>query len=180
MKSTLVCLSFITVLLPAQLNAESYLEPALPTRAIAFIKPPRLLSTSATSNNTSAPATYYFTIALPPDAREPLQKITIKQVSGGQAIRFNLKRTQVFAGKPGQFSALLPSQATTDQSTLVITLTPPIAPGTTFTLALRPLRNPDSEGTYFLEVSAFPAGNHVNSQSLGFGRFQFQRSNGVE
>lgn len=180
MKFFSVYLSFISLLSPVEMIVQADVEPALPSRPISFMNPPRLLKTSTTSNNINAPALYFLTIAHPPDAREPIQKITIQQVSGGQSIQFNLRRTQVYEGRREQQNTLLPSQMTAKRNTLTISLTPPISPGTIFTVVLNPVRNPDSEGTYFFGVTAFPLGANVDSQFLGFGRFQFQRSTGVE
>lgn len=180
MKFFSVCLSLVSILAPVKFIAQLDLDSIPPTRPIAFINPPRLLYTGTTSNNVSAPATYYFTITHPPDAQEPIYKITIKQLSGEQTIQFNLNRTQVFMGKQAQLSQLIPAQVTKEQRKLTIIVNSPISPGTTFTLALRPTRNPDSEGTYFLGVTAFPAGENVDSQFLGFGRLQFHDSNGAE
>lgn len=177
MKSIFLNMAMVSAFIPIAWSMPLSLEPIRP---ISFINPPRLLSTSTTSNNTSAPATYYFTITLPPDAQELLQKITVKQVDGGQPIRFNLHQTRVYAGKREQLHTMIPSQTAIAQNALTITLVPPLPPGRTFTLAVRPIRNPDAEGTYFLGVTAFPKGNNVESQFLGFGRFQFQRSNGAE
>lgn len=147
-------------------------------QVVYFVNPPRLISTATTSNKVSAPAIYYFTIAIPEDAGEPLQQIRLKQVSGGQVIRYNLQRTQAFEGVRSQLGATLPLQVTSDDqdSTLSVIFTPPLAPGRTLTLALRPGRNPDAEGVYFLGVSVIPAGENVSSQFIGFGRFQFRRS----
>ena len=55
----------------------------------------------------------------------------------------------------------------------------PIPPGTTFTVRLKPKRNPDLGGVYLFGVTAFPWGEKPDGLYLGAGRLQFyQGDNG--
>ncbi|PLZ51845.1 hypothetical protein CBP15_14065, partial [Fischerella thermalis WC442] len=67
---------------------------------VYFVQPPSLEGAITTYKTTYAwGATYYFTINLPENAGEPLQKITINQHQGVDRVRFDLEDTVVFEGK---------------------------------------------------------------------------------
>jgi Protein of unknown function (DUF2808) len=123
-------------------------------------------------------ATYYFTVSLPENAAEPLQQITINQHEGVDYIRFDLKNSFAFEGtrsRKGQRVGL--KDTTSDRKTQTVSLIfdPPISPGKTITIGLKPWQNPTVEGVYLFGVTAFPAGEKSHSQFLGFGRLQFYR-----
>ncbi|MBD2357555.1 DUF2808 domain-containing protein [Tolypothrix sp. FACHB-123] len=144
---------------------------------VYFASPPRLLGASTTFNEVYVwGATYYFTLSLPENAGEPLQKITINQREGVDYIRFNLKKSFAFEGtssREGQKLGL--KEANSDRKTQTVTLTfdPPVAPGKTITIALQPQQNPSVSGVYLFGVTAFPAGEKSHGQFLGFGRLHF-------
>lgn len=147
---------------------------------IYFNHPPRLMSAITTRDTANAwNAKYYFTLTVPENAGEPLQDIAIAQHDGIDDIRFNLDKTEAFAGtyrdKQSPFNI---SQVTQNEETNAVSvrLDPPVPPGTTVTIALHALRNPRSSGIYQFGVTAFPAGDKIYGQFLGFGRLHFYRN----
>jgi len=144
---------------------------------VYFVQPPSLVEAVTTYKDIYVTgATYYFTIYLPPNAGEPLQQITFNQHEGVDRIDFDLKATSVFEGNrshTGQKLAL--KDATSDRKTRTVTLTfdPPVSPGRTITIALKPEQNPSVSGVYLFGVTAFPPGEKAHGQFLGYGRLQF-------
>jgi hypothetical protein len=127
-------------------------------------------------------ATYYFTVSLPENAGEPLQKITINQREGVDHIRFDLKNSIAFEGTRSRRDERIGlKDVTSDRKTRTVSLMfdSPISPGKTVTIGLKPWQNPTSAGVYLFGVTAFPQGEKTHSQFLGFGRLHFynQRSN---
>jgi len=144
---------------------------------VYFVQPPRLLKATTTQSATYAwGATYYFTLDLPENAGEPLRRVTIAQREGIDALRYDLKDTQAFVGEPrGKRQAVALSEVIGDRKTRTVSVRfdPPIAPGQTVTVGLRPVRNPNIGGVYLFGVTAFPEGQKAHGQFLGFGRLQF-------
>jgi hypothetical protein len=148
-----------------------------------FTQPPRLVNAVPTFSRAEMPGvTYYFTLSLPENAGEPLQRITIAQNSGGSYPKFGLRDSEAFEGthrRPGAKISL--GEVTEDRENRVVSVVfdPPVNPGKTVTIALAPVRNPDMKGTYLFGVTAFPVGDNPNGQFLGFGRFQIRRVRGT-
>lgn len=151
---------------PVEINGRNY-----------FVGQPRLVSASTTFNTVWAmSATYYFTITLPEDASVPLERVTINLKEGGDFPRFFLKETTAFVGKSRREQAKLTlGEVTRDEQTqtLSITFDPPVSPGKTITIALRPVYNPRYSGVYLFGVTAYPVGENSYGQFLGYGRLQF-------
>jgi len=149
---------------------------------VYFVQPPSLVGASTTFNDACVwSATYYFTVNLPENAGEPLQRVTINQYEGTEDIDFRLRETRAFEGTKRKKGENIPIQEVTRDDktrTISVTFAPPIAPGKTVTIALDPVNNPCFGGIYLFGVTAFPPGEKVHGQFLGFGRLQFyQRSN---
>jgi hypothetical protein len=152
---------------------------------VYFEKPPSLVDYATTRNTTFAPnPTYYFTVTLPPDAGEPLQRITVEQRDSrthARRVDYRLSDTDAFVGtrrERGDRLSLGSVAYDRDTQTLAVTFDPPVPPGTTATLALRPRRNPQLDGTYLFRVVAFPPepdNGSAHGQFLGFGRLHFER-----
>lgn len=144
---------------------------------VNFVGVPRLEEASTTFNQTYVwGATYYFTISIPEDAGEPLQRIAIAQTEGSDDIEFDLRESRAYEGTRrhrGNAIALLAATPKNNRQTLEITFDPPVSPGKTVTIALQPLQNPRYGGVYLFGVTAFPAGEKVRGQFLGFGRLHF-------
>jgi Protein of unknown function (DUF2808) len=151
---------------------------------VYFVQPPKLVEATTTYKETNFwGGTYYFTINLPENAGESLQKVTIAQREGTENIRYHLDRTRAFVATGDAYGGLRLRKGvqltlgavTSDRKTRTITVNfdPPATPGQTITIALRPVSNPSFSGVYLLGVTAFPVGEKSHGQFLGFARFQF-------
>ncbi|MEH1785656.1 MAG: DUF2808 domain-containing protein [Nostoc sp.] len=151
---------------------------------VYFVQPPKLVKATTTYNDVNVlSATYYFTINVPENAGESLQKVTIAQKEGSENIRYNLDDTRAFVGTRDACGRLRLRKETQlklgpvtndrDTRTVSVNFDPPVTPGQTITIALRPVSNPSFSGVYLLGVTAFPVGEKSHGQFLGFGRFQF-------
>lgn len=141
-----------------------------------FEQPPRLEGATATQKTAYFwGSTYYFTLTVPDNAGEPLQKVVITPEPGPDRARFNLKKTEAFerVGK-GPRTKLAIKEVTADPKTRAISVIfdPPAAPGRTVTIGLYANRNPDVGGVYLYGVTAFPIGEQTYGQFLGYGRIQ--------
>jgi Protein of unknown function (DUF2808) len=152
----------------------------LPAKAVRFSDGtvhfsgvPLLGKVSTTDNQARAwSATYFFAIQIPANASEPLGRVVLQQTEGVESIDYNLKQTYAYVnGDRHQKTALQATQP--DEKTLILDFNPPVPPGTTLTLAVRPDRNPRIGGVYLFGVTAFPAGEKASSQFVGYGRLQF-------
>lgn len=145
---------------------------------IQFIQPPQLVKARVTDISPGVPASYYFTINLPPSAGEPLQRVILTQQQGKEDLAFNLKRTRAETEAEQELKL---AEVTSDRQrkTVSIAFNPPIPPGQTVNLRLRSVKNPQFGGVYLFKVTAYPAGEKVHGQFLGFGRFQFNSPAGV-
>ncbi|NJK46811.1 DUF2808 domain-containing protein [Candidatus Gracilibacteria bacterium] len=143
----------------------------------AFEKSPRLLNTVTTLNSIrSWGAKYYFTINLPENAGEAIAKVTIQQRRGSDEIDFYGDETFAFEGErsdKGEELSLGAANWDEENKTISLTFDPPISPGTTFTVGLKPKRNPDVGGIYLFGVTAFPRGKKPEGLYLGVGRLSF-------
>lgn len=145
-----------------------------------FTSPPRLVGSQSTQKYVYAWGAYYFfTLEVPPNAGEPLQRVTIAPQTSPDYIRFDLKRTEAFEGG-GRSGPKVPIQTVIyDEKTRGITVAfaPPIQPGRTITIALRAYENPSVGGVYLYGVTAYPgSGEPAYGQFLGFGRFNIYES----
>ena len=143
---------------------------------VHFSGVPLLGKVSTTDNQAQAwSATYLFTLQIPENSSEPLGRVVLQQTSGVDDIDFILKRTTAYVN--GNRRQAVPVQATREKDrTISLNFEPPVPPGTTVTLALRPDENPRTGGVYLFGVTAFPAGDNVSSQFIGYGRLQFYDS----
>lgn len=145
---------------------------------VAFVSPPRLSAASVTRNGADEPnATYYLTLDLPAEASVGLQRVKIRLAEGrAPSLHFDLEATAAFEGTRNDRGAALPLASVIedrDSQTVVIQFDPAVSPGRTLTLALRPNRNPREGGVYLFEVTAYPAGEQVQSYFAGYARLQF-------
>jgi len=147
---------------------------------VYFVRPPSLVRATTTTRTASASsATYYFTIQVPENAGEPLQRVTVVERDGNVSAReilFNPEDTEAFVGLPRARGANVPLGAVNFDSntqTIAVNFNPPVAPGTTVTIGLKPERNPQTGGVYLFGVTAFPQGQNPYGQFLGYGRIDF-------
>jgi Protein of unknown function (DUF2808) len=145
-----------------------------------FNQPPRLVEAATTFNDVNVwGATYYFTISVPDNAVEPLQKITLNQREGVDNIRYELNKTYAFEGTRRREGQRLTVQDVTyerSKRSVSMTFNPPVLPGKTVTVAMKPVQNPTVPGVYLFGVTAFPTGEKAYGQFLGYGRLQFYSS----
>ncbi|MHC0066265.1 DUF2808 domain-containing protein [Nostoc sp. UIC 10890] len=149
---------------------------------VYFVQPPKLVDATTTYKDVNVwGATYYFTINVPENAGESLQKVTITQKEGAENIRYDLNDTRAFVGTRNRKETQLQLGSVTNERktrTVIVNFDPPVIPGQTITIALRPVSNPSFSGVYLLGVTAFPVGEKSHGQFLGFGRFQFYNNRG--
>lgn len=147
---------------------------------VYFVQPPELVEATTTFKDINVwGATYYFTLNLPQTAGEPLQRVTINQHDGTSDIRFDLKDSRAFVGTRDRKGTKLKLGEVTrekDTKTVFVTFDPPVPPGKTITIGLRPVKNPMFSGIYLFGVTAFPQGEKSHGQFLGFGRLHFYDS----
>ena len=147
---------------------------------VAFAHPPKLLDAITTFRAARAwGAKYYFTLFLPETAEETVQKITVNLRQGADKINYQLDKTIAAVGTARDRTAEIAIADTSfdaETETVTVIFAEPISPGTTFTVGLRPERNPDLGGTYLFGVTAFPTGEKSQGIYLGSGRLQFDDS----
>ena len=178
MKISNLALAFLsTGLIISAFNIPVTKAVQFPNGRTAFNKSPLLRNAVTTFSGVRVwGATYYFTVELPANAGEPLEKVVIAQRQGQDDISFRLDKTVAYNGthrrKQEQLTLKNVSQ---DEETKAITIVfdKPIPPGTTFTVGLKPKRNPDFGGVYLFGVTAFPLGEKPDGLYLGAGRLQF-------
>ncbi|MCT7952620.1 DUF2808 domain-containing protein [Ancylothrix sp. C2] len=117
-----------------------------------------------------------FTLSVPADAGEALQRVTIAQGEGAERIRYDLEDTRAFRGRRDDLGRELRLGKATEEGeagSVSVVFSEPVEPGNMVTIALRPYQNPRYEGVYLFGVTAFPKGEKAFGQFLGFGRFHF-------
>ncbi|AIE74525.1 MULTISPECIES: DUF2808 domain-containing protein [unclassified Synechocystis] len=144
-----------------------------------FSRPPQLVDSITTFNAVSIPAAkYYFTIALPEQAGEPLDRVVFQQQPNPDPINFYPEQTFAFFGdrhNRGQEIALESVNWDKTAGKITVTFAQAIAPGTIITIGLKPWKNPDVPGVYQFRVFALPPGTNSQAMDLGVARFQFYR-----
>jgi len=177
-KFSMLCLnalSISTLMLGAFLPGFLLSQPAtaLDNRQVAFDSSPRLIRAAvATYPGIGALAQYQFTIAVPENAGKPLQAVKITQQENLERIRFDLSRSNAFAGErfAGGSAVSIASIGGSDSSNVnevTIVFDPPVQPGSSVTVALRGKR------PTWCGVTAFPVGENSVGSYLGSGRMAF-------
>jgi len=149
----------------------------------AFSYPLRLTDARTTRNRAGANnPTYYISFTFPVAAEEPLDKVVISLDEGRRdpTFTYRLDNIQAVANTPQGEQPLALGQVTEDADTKALTIefNPPVPPGNPVTLALRPDRNPRFEGVYLFGVTAFPVGDPVEPNFVGYARLSFYDPNG--
>lgn len=170
--------SFLTlgILLPVSLLTAPSQAVELGEGERAFEKGPRLIRTAATSNSSnSSTAKYQFTIKVPEDAGEALKAVRIQQ-KGFDSVEFKHAKSSAFkgdslaGGSNLSLAAIGGNDFESGEATIVFD--PPVEPGNTVTVSLKPKRNPFSGGVYQFGVTAFPTGENSRGLYLGSGRIR--------
>ena len=136
--------------------------------------------TTAFNNTQVIGATYYFTISLPQNAGEPMKKVTINQQQGVDRINFRLNKSIAVGTRSRRGDKIQIGEVTREKKarTVSITFDPPVSPGKTITIGLKPKQNPFTGGIYLFGVTAFPVGAKPHGQFMGFGRLYFYSNDG--
>lgn len=146
----------------------------LPSGQVAFDHPPRLITTAASFQTRRMPtAVYQFTLNLPEDAGEPLKAVSISQRESTDSVEFQSSKSRAFLGDSfasGPELTLSPVGGSTQSSEVTVVFDPPVQPGSTVTVAVKPKKNPFTAGIYLFGVTAFPEGEASRGQFLGYGR----------
>ncbi|MDJ0660117.1 MAG: DUF2808 domain-containing protein [Crocosphaera sp.] len=140
---------------------------------------PQLLDTVTTLSRIRVQgATYYFTVHLPMNVGESLQQLTLQQTQGLDTIYFYLDDTVAFEGRPVNRDNTLTIarvKRNLDNNKIAVIFDPPIPPGKTFTIAMKPKSNPEISGNYQFAITVYPAGENPQGLYLGLGRLNFNQ-----
>jgi Protein of unknown function (DUF2808) len=154
-----------------------------PDGTVAFESAVLLVNTHTTFSGIRVrQAVYYFDLELPADVGESLQKVVIKQRTGGDEIKFEPEKTKAYLGDHNDKQKQLNITTTYKETTGTVTVqfNKPIAPGNKLTIGLKPQRNPDLAGVYLFGVTAFPSGENPLGLYLGAGRLNFEQNDGFD
>ncbi len=182
--------SFVAFLVsapPARINLPESIElPELPEspevgspqETAYFTQTPRLVDYATTQKRTYVRgATYYFTISLPENAGAPIQQLNLEQRQGVDFLeRYHIEETRAFEGTRSDRGAKISLglvAADRKNRTIAVTFDPPVPPGKTVTVGLRPVFTPRTSGVYLLRATVFPPGKGARGITLGVARFQF-------
>lgn len=149
---------------------------------VAFERSPRLLEAWATFKRVRVRhVEYYFTVAVPADAGEPLKTVTIAQKPNLETIEFLLEDTLAYIGPSRRRGELVEiesvTQAEGEGGEIAVTLARPLEPGMAVTVGIVARRNPRFSGIYLFRVGALPRGERPLELSLGNGRLTFFDNN---
>ncbi|MBD2652464.1 DUF2808 domain-containing protein [Synechocystis sp. FACHB-383] len=151
----------------------------LPGGVLFFSSPPQLMDSATTFNAVSIPAAkYYFTISLPEQAGDPLDRVVFQQQPNPDPINFYPDQSFAFLGDRRHRGAQVALESVEwDRSTgkITVTFAQAISPGEIVTIGLKPWKNPDVPGVYQFRVFALPPGDNSQAMDLGVARFQFYR-----
>lgn len=139
-----------------------------------FRRSPRLIRSAATfRNRNNTAAKYQFTIEVPEDAGAALGAVKIQQKENVDTVVFNQNKNTAFvgdslAGGPALSLAAIGGASQPGEATIVFN--PPVEPGNTITVSVKPKRNPFTGGIYLFGITAYPAGESSQGMYLGSGR----------
>jgi hypothetical protein len=142
-----------------------------------FAHPPTLIRANALHQSAYAPSIYEFTITVPADAGAALKAVSVMQDRNVETIRFEHQSNKAFVGNRYAAGPEIPlaSVGGVDAApgTTTVVFEQPVQPGTTVTVAIDAKANPGFGGIYEFGVTAYPEGDQVKSQFLGYGRIAF-------
>jgi Protein of unknown function (DUF2808) len=129
------------------------------------------------------PASYQFTIQIPPTIKQSLARLTIDIPEDNAAFGMELPApSNILAFRPTDPESLLPhysaqnipTRITLKNRTVSIDFEPPLSPDQTVTIEFTKMRNPEQAGTYLLGIQALPSGEDKIQQFVGYGRLVFR------
>lgn len=147
---------------------------------VSFVQVPQLVAAKTFNKGTgSMIATYYFTVTVPSNAGESLQRLILQQTQGTSVIKYNLAATRAYLEQSGRPTVgIKAEQLPANAGSIALTFDPPITPGQTVTFSLVPVMNPSTAGVYLFSLTAFPQAERPNGQLLGLARLQFYNTGG--
>lgn len=147
---------------------------------VAFTGAPVLNGASASQTAAHFWGSWYaFTVTVPENAGEPLQKLTISQEENVSHARFDVSKTEAYEGtrrRSGERLSIKDVTIDPKERLITVQFDPPVPPGKTITVELYADRNPDVGGVYLYGVTAYPIGEKSRGQFLGFGRINIYDS----
>ncbi|MGF1569809.1 MAG: DUF2808 domain-containing protein [Nodosilinea sp.] len=165
------------MLIPTATSAIQYSD-----GTVGFSYPLRLTDSYATRNRVSdGNVTYYLTFDFPAAALEPLDKVVVSLDEGRDpAFSYQLDAVQAFTNTPAGQVPIALGELTqdADSKALTVLFDPPLPPGSSVTLALKPTRNPRFAGVYLFGATAFPVGQDVRPTFMGYARLTFYERDG--
>ena len=129
------------------------------------------------------PASYQFTLQIPPTIQQSLARLTIDTPEDNAAFGMELPEPDnILVFNPTDPDSLLPhysarnipARITLEKRTVVLDFEPPLSSDQTITIEFTKMRNPDQAGTYLLGVQALPSGEGTVKQFVGYGRLVFR------
>jgi Protein of unknown function (DUF2808) len=129
------------------------------------------------------PASYQFTLQIPPTVKQSLARLTIDIPDDNAAFGMELpKPKNILVFNPTESESLLPhysartilTRITLEKRTVVLDFEPPLSANQTITIEFTKMQNPDQAGTYLLGVQALPSGKDTLKQFVGYGRLVFR------
>jgi Protein of unknown function (DUF2808) len=129
------------------------------------------------------PASYQFTLQIPPPIKQSLARLTIDIPEDNAAFGMELPApNNILVFRPTDPESLLPhysaqntpARITLDKRTVVLDFEQPLSPNQTVTIEFTKMRNPEQAGTYLLGVQALPFGENKIQQFVGYGRLIFR------
>jgi len=145
-------------------DASVSLAGQFPDGRVFFESSPTLVNFSATFQSVRTwGAKYYLTLG----------KVTLQQQPNIQTIAFLVDQTFAFLGDRNQRGEKLTLKSTTfdpNTQTITVIFDPPVPPGNTVSIGLKPVRNPDYGGVYQFGITAYPPGENSPGLDIGVGR----------
>lgn len=129
------------------------------------------------------PASYQFTLQIPPAIKQSLARLTIDVPDDNAAFGLELpKPNNILVFNPTEPESLLPhysardipTRITLEKRMVVLDFEPPLRANQTITIEFTKMQNPEQAGTYLLGVYALPSGNNTIKQFVGYGRLVFR------
>lgn len=134
-----------------------------------FLSALKLDAFTTSSDLDGFPATYRVKLTIPATAGRSLQAIKIMQEQNVDTVSFDPRETQAMLAS-GQTAPLASIGGAETPGEATVVFNPPIVPGQIVTIDVPVKANPTADGIYLFGVTAFPEGEDVQSQFLGFGR----------
>jgi Protein of unknown function (DUF2808) len=131
------------------------------------------------------PASYQFTIKIPPTIKHSLARLTIDVPDDNSAFGMELPEpNNIRVFNPTDSESLLPhysardipARITLEKRTVGLDFDPPLSPDQTVTIEFTKMQNPKEGGTYLLGINVFPSRKDEGKQFLGYGRLVFHAS----